>query len=913
MKFIFLCLLSFTSLVAQQDGIDQSSGLLIDPAGDKLLHWYGHADRTYFIQVSDSDNPLTKWSWAPIIESGNDEEISHEVGGTAESGFFRLKYTNQVPGPGETVETADFDNDGISNIDEIDPPAPLDSSDSIDPLNGDTDGDGMNDGYERANGLDPNDDGTVDPDQGPAGDLDGDGLANSEEIISGSDPNNPDSDGDGLLDGEEITSGTDPTNANTDGDSLNGVPLNDGEDADPTEILVNWKKAPESSYLMIEITTPNEGNYADDLNDNCEVLIDGGIWAGGVWSPHQAADGSGVVPGDGGANYTVQYGGGRFFNNDRTLLGSSHITFTTTPAAGLDGINAPCFWPEGQSSPSLIYDTAGLWGETYWASWPVGVTTAGDMIVRATPVPTSISARLDRFNSSGAFAGSMDGSGGYHPDTAIWRRSDVTPSGWVATNLVPPINSNQASAYRLALWNAANVSIALPPEADHLGFPVTVNDLPNGNVVLVGGKTIADTYTGRVFLPDATGQYQAVPSLSSHQIERFGGDGTAITQDHKLWRNGKLIPLRDLCERYGELLDAGWNLWPLKSNKHGVYLIVGGNPQTNAMKSFVLPPLRFELRHQNENEKEIEGDNVFKGWDNTGTQPWTSVGVGKTKSIVRLNLTAFAPELAALVELAPKAGSGAFISLQNQTIVSQETRFDITGIAATPTTAGCQIVVREKANHANISKPLRVHVLAPRIVDFAVYHAWAESIEASKLTGVLPSLAAITEELNKTFTDQTNITFNLCRQEIEEFKHCVDVIWPDGKLYQRIKPGTTETFTSLLVEKVSEVQGKHLKLFVVKDVAPPANKPEIIGLAKYADSWGIIESEAPPRVYSHEAGHALGLTAILVNGEAHEKDGVLGPNRVDPLMRRVVGGTRWLRQQDWFKANEQANMDLYGH
>ncbi len=52
-------------------------------------------------------------------------------------------------------------------------------------------------------------------------DLDGDKLLNDEEKRIGTDPLNPDTDGDGLLDGEEVkTYKTDPLNPDTDGDQL---------------------------------------------------------------------------------------------------------------------------------------------------------------------------------------------------------------------------------------------------------------------------------------------------------------------------------------------------------------------------------------------------------------------------------------------------------------------------------------------------------------------------------------------------------------------------------------------------------------------------------------------------------------------------------------------------------------------
>ncbi len=146
----FILLLGLAPLSAQQNGIEQSSELLTVPAGDKFLRWYGHLGRSYFVQVSDANTPLAKWAWAPIIEQGNDEEISHEVGGTAANGFFRLKFTDQVPGPGQTLETADFDGDGISNWDEITAAAI-----ATDPLAHDTDNDGFSDGDEIAVGTSP--------------------------------------------------------------------------------------------------------------------------------------------------------------------------------------------------------------------------------------------------------------------------------------------------------------------------------------------------------------------------------------------------------------------------------------------------------------------------------------------------------------------------------------------------------------------------------------------------------------------------------------------------------------------------------------------------------------------------------------------------------------------------------------
>ena len=90
--------------------------------------------------------------------------------------------------------------------------------------NNDTDGDGLEDGWEVENGLDPLDSGEPDtdeitnenadgdedtgeqnetfpdPDNGPFGDPDRDGLTNEQEAAIGTNPTVSDSDGDGLND-----------------------------------------------------------------------------------------------------------------------------------------------------------------------------------------------------------------------------------------------------------------------------------------------------------------------------------------------------------------------------------------------------------------------------------------------------------------------------------------------------------------------------------------------------------------------------------------------------------------------------------------------------------------------------------------------------------------------------------------
>ncbi len=88
------------------------------------------------------------------------------------------------------------------------------------PLHLDQDGDGIDDAYERANGMDPLSDDR-------AGDLDEDSLTNVQEYVTGTWANRSDSDGDALPDGWELSFGFDPTLAES-GSILGGDSDMDG-------------------------------------------------------------------------------------------------------------------------------------------------------------------------------------------------------------------------------------------------------------------------------------------------------------------------------------------------------------------------------------------------------------------------------------------------------------------------------------------------------------------------------------------------------------------------------------------------------------------------------------------------------------------------------------------------------------
>ncbi|MEY4484142.1 MAG: hypothetical protein RL693_1594 [Verrucomicrobiota bacterium] len=137
--------LALVSLAPAQTANDLNEGVTIASNGTPdafTFSWWGRYGRTYFIQQSDD---LINWNQVPVIESGWDDVIQWGFSSTAPRSFFRLSYSDaSVVDP----LVADFDNDGISNQDEV-------FIHHTNPLLGDTDGDGIGDGSEVQQGTNP--------------------------------------------------------------------------------------------------------------------------------------------------------------------------------------------------------------------------------------------------------------------------------------------------------------------------------------------------------------------------------------------------------------------------------------------------------------------------------------------------------------------------------------------------------------------------------------------------------------------------------------------------------------------------------------------------------------------------------------------------------------------------------------
>ncbi|HDZ04219.1 hypothetical protein LCGC14_0068450 [marine sediment metagenome] len=176
-------------------------------------------------------------------------------------------------------EIGDSDGDGV-----LDTQEEADGTDKYDPcdyvienvtlafsgdyLVADCDGDGVLNGQEIEDDTNPEDpcdfdEGSITVEQGGdylISDCDGDGLTTSQELAIGTDPDVADTDGDTIVDGQEIEDGTDPLNPC---DSLNGVPtLEAGCDPELVDTGIS---------VINEIITPdNDGTNDEFLIDNIE-------------------------------------------------------------------------------------------------------------------------------------------------------------------------------------------------------------------------------------------------------------------------------------------------------------------------------------------------------------------------------------------------------------------------------------------------------------------------------------------------------------------------------------------------------------------------------------------------------------------------------------------------------------------
>ncbi len=146
----------------------------------------------------------------------------------------------------------DTDGDGLSDMDEV-------YAHGTDPHDADSDSDGMDDGWEVVNSLNPLLHDARDDD-------DGDRLPNIDEYQHRSDPHRVDTDGDGLPDFDEVrTHGTDPADPDTDNDGLRDD-RELGEGTDPLDPDSDDDGYPDGAEVSAKSDPLNDASYPERVS-----------------------------------------------------------------------------------------------------------------------------------------------------------------------------------------------------------------------------------------------------------------------------------------------------------------------------------------------------------------------------------------------------------------------------------------------------------------------------------------------------------------------------------------------------------------------------------------------------------------------------------------------------------------------
>ncbi len=141
----FATLLLLTGNTPLSSQVIQQSPIISADSSNITLKLASVANRTYFIQYSpNTENWLT---FNDFIQTGESSLVEYKLPIPLTKSLLRLIWTDI---PSEDPLTADFDDDGLSTLHEI-------QTSNTNPLASDSDGDGFSDGEETTEGTDPND------------------------------------------------------------------------------------------------------------------------------------------------------------------------------------------------------------------------------------------------------------------------------------------------------------------------------------------------------------------------------------------------------------------------------------------------------------------------------------------------------------------------------------------------------------------------------------------------------------------------------------------------------------------------------------------------------------------------------------------------------------------------------------
>ncbi len=287
--------------------------------------------------------------------------------------------------------------------------------------------------------------------------------------------------------------------------------------------------------------------------------------------------------------------------------------------------------------------------------------------------------------------------------------------------------------------------------------------------------------------------------------------------------------------------------------------------------------------------------------------------MGKTNSIVKL--TGATDDL----ELVVDTSSTDYISISNQTIINgSDTNFDIAGIKdSTPLANGATVILQKRSTKAKLLT-LHIHVLTPTTINTNVFYAFDDRdvVKASRFTNP-PTPNAIKSEIDATYEDQACITFTINAGNPFTISQCYGGFAAEGACYKNRASGVGSFTSAEVVIKAADQAGfnttKTLNIIVVKDVREDVaggGYAAPLGLTNFGAPYPFINASAPIATFAHETGHSLTLSTKIDPATNQHHDIGKGPDGKFGLMH-PKGGSRWIRQEDWRKANNYARGTVY--
>lgn len=303
---------------------------------------------------------------------------------------------------------------------------------------------------------------------------------------------------------------------------------------------------------------------------------------------------------------------------------------------------------------------------------------------------------------------------------------------------------------------------------------------------------------------------------------------------------------------------------------------------------------------------QVKEGKVNHGWDPTGTEPWTSVGVGRTNQIVQLVINGtISPSDVVLVSSTPDK-----VTVSPTNNLDAQTDLTIIGLAAI-TNASIEARLR---GSTNTLATLHVMALEWQTLSIGVY---AITDGMSMATAPVEfSTDAILTNLNDAF-QQACIDFVLTNSFTTNIVYDV-YHWTENGTLESRQDGDfqAEEKTPIQFLNSSLWSGK-ARVFLFKSCG---ERKLVRGYtpSQGADYSVVYTSNAAERVsltVAHEVGHQLKLSTRDDDPKNPHHDLGTPPSGTGTLMRPRIfippEEPRWIRREDWKKANDSTYDKLH--